>query len=82
MSAKKMKRAREIISSAGTPSTKGEILLLYADDIYIEFDSVSEFKEWNKNRQAIWKAHGMTINDKKSAILMRHPPPNQVIIKN
>ena len=71
-----MTRAREIISSAGNPSVTGDILLLYADDIYIEFASVPEFKEWNKNRQAVWKAHGMTINDKKSAILMRHPPPN------
>jgi hypothetical protein len=82
VTAKKIERARDIISSAGVPSTSGDILLLYADDIYVEFATIKEFKDWNRTRQSIWKAYGMTINDKKSAILMKNPPQNQIIIKN
>ena len=46
------------------------ILLKFADDLYIEFKSHAEFREWDRTQQEIWhRKYGLAINTDKTVIL-------------
>lgn len=42
------------------------ILLLYADDLIMEFLSWEEFDYWDKYRRKIWEEMGFVLNIKKT----------------
>ena len=56
---------------------KGEILLLYADDMLIEFANQKALETWELSRHDTWNEFGMVINAAKSKIMTSAPIENR-----
>ena len=60
---------------------QGELLLLYADDMLIEFPNQKALDTWELNRHDTWNQYGMVINVAKSKVMTKAPTMQAISLR-